>query len=45
MMVALCPQLAVLSCVTVILTIVATKFLSKAMRGIFQEKAGVTRTA
>ncbi len=38
MMVALCPQLAVLSCVTVILTIVATKFLSKAMRIFFRKR-------
>lgn len=38
MMVALCPQLAVLSCVTVILTIVATKFLSKAMMVFFRKR-------
>lgn len=38
MMVTLCPQLAVLSCVTVILTIVATKFLSKAMRVFFRKR-------
>lgn len=38
MMVALCPQLAVLSCVTVILTIVSTKFLSKAMRVFFRKR-------
>lgn len=38
MMVALCPQLAELSCVTVILTIVATKFLSKAMRVFFRKR-------
>ena len=38
MMVALCPQLAVLSCVTVILTIAATKFLSKAMRVFFRKR-------
>lgn len=38
MMVALCPQLAALSCVTVILTIVATKFLSKAMRFFFKKR-------
>lgn len=38
MMVALCPQLAVLSCVTVIFTIVATKFLSKAMRVFFRKR-------
>ena len=37
MMVALCPQLAVLSCVTVILTIAATKFLSKAMMVFFRK--------
>lgn len=38
MMVALCPQLAALSCVTVILTIAATKFLSKAMRVFFRKR-------
>ena len=38
MMVALCPQLAALSCVTVILTIVATKLLSKAMRFFFKKR-------
>lgn len=38
MMVALCPRLAALSCVTVILTIVATKFLSKAMRFFFKKR-------
>ena len=38
MMVALCPQLAVLSCVTVILTIAATKFLSKAMMVFFRKR-------
>lgn len=38
MMVALCPRLAALSCVTVILTIVATKLLSKAMRFFFKKR-------
>lgn len=38
MMVALCPRLAALSCVTVILTIVATKLLSKAMRLFFKKR-------
>lgn len=38
MMVALCPQLAVLSCVTVILTIAVTKFLSKAMMVFFRKR-------
>lgn len=38
MMVALCPRLAALSCVTVILTIVATKILSKAMRFFFKKR-------
>lgn len=38
MMVALCPRLATLSCVTVILTIVATKLLSKAMRFFFKKR-------
>lgn len=38
MMIALCPQLAALSCVTVILTIVATKLLSKAMRFFFKKR-------
>ena len=38
MMVALCPRLASLSCVTVILTIVATKLLSKAMRIFFKKR-------
>ena len=38
MMVALCPRLAALSCMTVILTIVATKFLSKAMRFFFKKR-------
>lgn len=38
MMVALCPRLAALSCVTVILTMVATKLLSKAMRFFFKKR-------
>ena len=38
MMVVLCPRLAALSCVTVILTIVATKLLSKAMRFFFKKR-------
>lgn len=38
MMVALCPRLAALSYVTVILTIVATKLLSKAMRFFFKKR-------
>mgnify|MGYP000932592348 FL=1 len=38
MMVVLCPRLAALSCVTVILTIVATKLLSKAMRIFFKKR-------
>lgn len=38
MMVALCPRLAALSCVTVVLTIVATKLLSKAMRFFFKKR-------
>ncbi len=38
MMVDLCPRLAALSCVTVILTIVATKLLSKAMRFFFKKR-------
>ena len=38
MMVALCPRLAALSCVIVILTIVATKLLSKAMRIFFKKR-------
>ena len=38
MMVALCPRLAALSCVTVILTIVTTKLLSKAMRFFFKKR-------
>ncbi|MCH5344528.1 MAG: ABC transporter ATP-binding protein [Acetatifactor sp.] len=38
MMLYLCPPLAVLSCVTVILTLVATKLLSKAMRYFFRKR-------
>lgn len=38
MMVVLSPRLAALSCVTVILTIVATKLLSKAMRIFFKKR-------
>lgn len=38
MMVYLCPQLALLSCITVILTVVATKFLSKAMRKFYRKR-------
>lgn len=38
MMTALCPQLALLSCVTVILTVIATKFLSKAMKKFFTKR-------
>lgn len=38
MMTVLCPQLALLSCVTVILTVVATKFLSKAMKKFFTKR-------
>lgn len=38
MMVVLCPRLAALSCVTVILTIVATRLLSKAMRFFFKKR-------
>lgn len=38
MMFWLCPQLAVLSCVTVILTITATKLLSGAMRKFYRER-------
>lgn len=38
MMVYLCPRLALLSCVTVILTLVATKYLSKAMRKFFKQR-------
>lgn len=38
MMLSLCPQLAVLSCATVILTLVATKLLSKAMKLFFVKR-------
>ncbi len=38
MMTLLCPQLALLSCVTVILTVIATKFLSKAMKKFFTKR-------
>lgn len=38
MMTVLCPQLALLSCVTVILTLIATKFLSKAMKKFFTKR-------
>lgn len=38
MMVYLCPKLAVLSCFTVILTLVATKFMSKAMRKFYRKR-------
>ena len=38
MMTVLCPQLALLSCVTVILTVIATKFLSKAMKKFFTKR-------
>lgn len=38
MMLYLCPPLAVLSCATVILTLVATKLLSKAMRHFFRKR-------
>lgn len=38
MMVILCPSLALLSCVTVILTIIATKFLSKVMKTFFRKR-------
>lgn len=38
MMVWICPQLALLSCVTVILTILATKYLSKAMKRFFRKR-------
>lgn len=36
MMVITCPQLAILSCVIVILTLLVTKYLSKAMRKFFK---------
>lgn len=38
MMTVLCPQLALLSCVTVILTVIATKFLSNAMKKFFTKR-------
>lgn len=38
MMTVLCPQIALLSCVTVILTVIATKFLSKAMKKFFTKR-------
>lgn len=38
MMFSLCPQLAVLSCATVILTLAATKLLSKAMKLFFVKR-------
>ncbi|MGN1148639.1 MAG: ABC transporter ATP-binding protein [Lachnospiraceae bacterium] len=38
MMVYLCPPLALLSCATVLLTLFATKFLSKAMRTFFRKR-------
>lgn len=38
MMVYLCPQLALLSCITVVLTVVATKFLSRAMRKFYRKR-------
>lgn len=38
MMTVLCPQLALLSCVTVIPTVIATKFLSKAMKKFFTKR-------
>lgn len=38
MMTVLCPQLVLLSCVTVILTVIATKFLSKAMKKFFTKR-------
>lgn len=38
MMFTLCPQLALLSCTTVILTLVATKALSKAMRTFYRKR-------
>ncbi|MCD7778426.1 MAG: ABC transporter ATP-binding protein/permease, partial [Clostridiales bacterium] len=38
MMVMLCPRLALLSCTTVILTLVVTKFLSKAMRKFYLKR-------
>lgn len=38
MMIYLCPPLALLSCTTVILTVVATKFLSKGMKKFFRKR-------
>lgn len=38
MMIYLCPPLALLSCTTVILTLVATKFLSTAMRTFYRKR-------
>ena len=38
MMLYLCPQLALLSCSTVLLTVFATKYLSKAMRKMFVKR-------
>jgi ATP-binding cassette subfamily B protein len=38
MMFVLCPQLALLSCTTVILTVLATKGLSKAMRSFYRKR-------
>lgn len=38
MMIYLCPQLALLSCITVLLTLAATKFLSKAMRTFYRKR-------
>lgn len=38
MMLYLCPKLALLSCTTVILTVMATKFLSTAMRSFYRRR-------
>ncbi len=38
MMLLLCPELAVLSCSTVILTVIVTKYLSKVMRKFFTKR-------
>ena len=38
MMLYLCPSLALLSCITVVLTVAATKFLSGAMRKFFRKR-------
>lgn len=38
MMIWLCPELAVLSCSTVILTVIVTKYLSKVMRKFFTKR-------